>query len=206
MTQVLDDFLLQQSVTQSRSNDSSAPARIIVASVLAMQLAGLGTTSWSPPTPSTRVEGITSSGWGSPQSGRGLGYAPSPNRSAGSASQVAARGEEESSETANTLRSLRELSGLTWEQTAKLFGVSRRAVHLWAAGKAMNAGHEELLYKVLALVRGVPGRTVADRRAALLRPRPSAPSIYDELRVERANATVLSESSFQHVVQEIRSH
>src|SRR5262245_36297225 len=34
----------------------------------------------------------------------------------------------------SAVRSLHDSSGLTWEQLARLFGVSRRAVHNWANG------------------------------------------------------------------------
>ena len=39
---------------------------------------------------------------------------------------------------ADELRWLKAHSGLTWEQLGKAFGVSRRAVHLWANGGRMN--------------------------------------------------------------------
>ena len=32
---------------------------------------------------------------------------------------------------------LRSLSGLTWEQTARLLGVTRRSVHFWASGEVL---------------------------------------------------------------------
>src|SRR6185503_7037508 len=32
---------------------------------------------------------------------------------------------------------IRRLSGMTWEQLANLFEVSRRTVHFWASGKAL---------------------------------------------------------------------
>ena len=43
------------------------------------------------------------------------------------------------------LAQTREASGLTWDQLARYFGVSRRSVHLWAAGGRMSAANEELL-------------------------------------------------------------
>lgn len=47
---------------------------------------------------------------------------------------------------------LRRLSGLTWDQLASLFRVSRRTVHFWASGKPLNAGNEVQLRRVLATV------------------------------------------------------
>lgn len=55
--------------------------------------------------------------------------------------------------TAVEIRALRETSGLSWQQIARLFGVSRRAVHMWAAGGRMTDHHAELLERHLAVVR-----------------------------------------------------
>jgi len=67
---------------------------------------------------------------------------------------------------------LRRVSGLTWEQLASLFGVSRRALHFWASGKAMNAAHEELLQRVLAVVRRLDRGSASANRALLLAAQP----------------------------------
>lgn len=57
--------------------------------------------------------------------------------------------------TAVAIRELHDYSGLTWEQIAKLFGVSRRAVHLWASGGRLSAANEELLLRITGLVRSI---------------------------------------------------
>ena len=46
---------------------------------------------------------------------------------------------------ARFVRDLKERSGLTWDQLAAVFGVSRRAVHGWASGARLNAQHSEFL-------------------------------------------------------------
>jgi hypothetical protein len=51
------------------------------------------------------------------------------------------------------LGELRRRGGLTWDQTARLFGVTRRAVHFWASGKPMTSDHEEHLHRMLGIVR-----------------------------------------------------
>jgi DNA-binding transcriptional regulator YiaG len=79
------------------------------------------------------------------------------------------------------VRWLREASGLTWEQMGRLFGVSRRAVHLWANGGRMNATNAELLGRLVALVRELPGGPDR-RRAALLAPTADGTSIVDRVR------------------------
>ncbi len=70
--------------------------------------------------------------------------------------------------TASVLAETREVSGLTWEQIAKYFGVSRRAVHLWASGGRMTASNEELLAHIVRAVEAVRHLAPADRRQALL--------------------------------------
>lgn len=59
---------------------------------------------------------------------------------------------------------LRHLSGLTWDQVAVLFGVSKRAAHFWASGKTMAATHQEHLDRTLGCIRAVDrGSAVANR-------------------------------------------
>jgi DNA-binding transcriptional regulator YiaG len=65
------------------------------------------------------------------------------------------------------LTTLRRLTGLTWDQIARLFNVSRRSVHFWASGKPMTSEHEEHLHRLLAVVRGA-NRSADALRAALL--------------------------------------
>ena len=64
---------------------------------------------------------------------------------------------------------LRQLTGLTWDQLAKLFHVSRRSVFLWASGKAMSAENEEQVARVLAFVRWMDRGSVLANRDLLLR-------------------------------------
>lgn len=54
--------------------------------------------------------------------------------------------------TSASIADLRRVSGLTWEQLARLFGVSRRSVHFWASGKPMKPGHEEHLRRLVAVI------------------------------------------------------
>lgn len=85
------------------------------------------------------------------------------------------------------VRYLWDASGLTGDQVARLFGVSRRAVHLWASGGRMNAAHHEQLARISAVIDGLPGDSPARRRAALLAPRDDGMSLFDLLRAEHAS-------------------
>ena len=80
---------------------------------------------------------------------------------------------------------LRDLSGLTWDQLAKLFGVSRRAMHLWASGGRMNSYHAELLSGILARISMIPADTPAQRREMILVPGVDGRTIYEALVAER---------------------
>jgi len=70
---------------------------------------------------------------------------------------------------ADAVQELRALTGLSWDQLARLFGVSRRAVHLWAAGNPINAVNEEHLHRTLAVLTQTDLGASAFNRAALLR-------------------------------------
>ncbi len=63
---------------------------------------------------------------------------------------------------------LRRLSGLTWEQLARMFRVSRRSLHFWASGKPMAPSHEEQLQRVLAVIREIDRGAASLNRTALL--------------------------------------
>lgn len=63
---------------------------------------------------------------------------------------------------------LRRLSGLTWEQLARLFHVDRRSLHLWASGKPLTAAHEERLHRLLATLRQIDRGSARENRALLL--------------------------------------
>jgi transcriptional regulator with XRE-family HTH domain len=82
--------------------------------------------------------------------------------------------------TAEAVLELRRLSGLTWEELAGVFDVSRRAVHHWASGNAMSAEHIQHLYLALHLVRRLNRGSSAEVRAKLL-----APSATGETGLER---------------------
>jgi transcriptional regulator with XRE-family HTH domain len=76
--------------------------------------------------------------------------------------------EKEEQSTSSAIMELRRLSGLTWEQLAKLFDVARRSLHFWASGKPVNAPNEERLRRVLAVVRKADRGFASKNRALLL--------------------------------------
>lgn len=80
---------------------------------------------------------------------------------------------------------LRQLSGLTWDQLARLFNVSRRSLHFWASGKAMSPSNEEHLQRLLAVVRRIDRGSASANRAALLSVREDGDVPFDLLAAEK---------------------
>jgi transcriptional regulator with XRE-family HTH domain len=82
--------------------------------------------------------------------------------------------------TAEAIGRLRDRSGLSWDQLAGMFGVSRRSVHKWAGGGALNAGHTARLRHLTQLVGGL-GPTPAAVRAQLFMPDRNGATLYQQL-------------------------
>lgn len=114
---------------------------------------------------------------------RGIG----PSLLSPGTSLEASQNDVETSSPQELVRELHTRSGLTWEQLAKLFGVSRRTLHFWASGGRMNAHNQELLTTLVVRIEELPGSMPADKRAALLQPREGGSSIYDELRASHGS-------------------
>jgi DNA-binding transcriptional regulator YiaG len=105
---------------------------------------------------------------------------------------------------------IRRLSGMTWEQLASLFEVSRRTVHFWASGKALNSYNEEKLYRVLSTIRQIDRGIAQENRQLLFTARGGVLPIelirtghYEEVvrlvgetTFERPNLTSLSEAAW----------
>lgn len=68
------------------------------------------------------------------------------------------------------LNELRKLSGLTWEQLAKLLDVSRRSLHFWASGQPLSRFNEENLNRLLGTIRYINRGSASMNRKLLLSP------------------------------------
>lgn len=79
------------------------------------------------------------------------------------------------------LGELRRLSGLTWDQLSRVFGVSRRSLHFWASGKAMAATNEEHLQRLLVVARRIDRGSSSANRAALFAAREDGSIPFDLL-------------------------
>lgn len=68
------------------------------------------------------------------------------------------------------IHELRRLSGLTWDQLARLFGVDRRSLHHWGSGQPLSRKNEERLHRLLAVIRYIDRGAADLNRQALMQP------------------------------------
>jgi hypothetical protein len=71
---------------------------------------------------------------------------------------------------AGAVQELRHSSGLTWDEIAGSLGVSRRAVHHWAAGALPSARHAARLGALIQLVASYATGDSAQTRSRLIAP------------------------------------
>lgn len=103
-----------------------------------------------------------------------------PARPAGPDSDVDVTAAPATPVTGVAVTELYELSGLTWKQVSRLFGVSERAVHLWASGAtAPSRRHLGRLQVLLDAVHAVDASDSSSRRALLLAHRGDRPSVFN---------------------------
>ncbi len=85
---------------------------------------------------------------------------------------------------------IKDHSGLTWDQLGKVFGVSRRAVHMWANGGRLNESNARRLRAFSAVVRAINAEVPHSEpdmvRARLLQVGPDGLSVVDRLRREQS--------------------
>lgn len=65
---------------------------------------------------------------------------------------------------------IKNTSGLTWQQLAKIFHVSPRSLHHWMDGEAPDSIHHERLYRILKTIRKLPYSEPFLNRSWLLAP------------------------------------
>jgi len=73
-------------------------------------------------------------------------------------------------ETRSAIHELRKLSGLTWDQLAKLFNLTRRSLHFWASGKPLSAHSEQALWRMLGTIQFINRGSASQNRQALFQP------------------------------------
>lgn len=83
--------------------------------------------------------------------------------------------------TQKALNELRRLSGLTWDQIAKLFNVSRRSLHFWASGQPLCSFNEDQLSRLLGTIRFIDQGSASLNRSLLFRTDVNGNPLFDLL-------------------------
>jgi len=99
------------------------------------------------------------------------GWAQSDLESQHTTSGYASQQEDAPQDTRLAILELRRLTGLTWDQLARLFRVARRTLHFWASGKPLNAANEEQLHRTVAAVRAIDRGSASENRTLLFQER-----------------------------------
>jgi len=207
-------FVVPSDIEDSPPPNTAVSLLLAGGLVLTGLLSGTGTTAPIAESPLRYI-----GGWTSTARVVGVSAVPPPARRsrASAAAPAAAAGVAASAETAppaatdesvaitehrdtpaEEIRWLHVVSGLTWEQLGRVFGVSRRAVHLWANGRRMNSTNAELLGQLVAVVSELPGGTADARRAALLAAGTDGSSLVDRLRARnRSDARDVTGTPFR---------
>lgn len=86
---------------------------------------------------------------------------------------------------AELVRSLRERSGLTWEILAKTLGVSRRSLHMWAAGATVTPAHRSVMNRFEELLDSFGPLSPAETKAKLFESPAVGKAPIDQFRMTR---------------------
>jgi DNA-binding transcriptional regulator YiaG len=84
-------------------------------------------------------------------------------------------------ELARSVRSLRDRSGLTWDELAYVFGVSRRTLYNWSTGGKVSAAHARVIALVVRAIHQVDTGNPELTRSKLLAPARDGTTIYASL-------------------------
>lgn len=95
--------------------------------------------------------------------------------------QVTREAELAAKNCADELFDLKSRSGMTWEELAGLFDVSRRSLHHWMNGKPLSPENELTLSRLRAFVYGMDKADHLQARVTLLAPTLRGKTIYDLL-------------------------
>ena len=110
------------------------------------------------------------------------------------------------SQLGGAVRRLKDGSGLSWQQLAEVFGVSRRALHFWAHGGNMTAANVRRLETLTADLDALGQGETRSIRATLLAPRSGQPSIYDVWRSAVKPERVIVRPSVSELLDTVESN
>ena len=99
-------------------------------------------------------------------------------------SRIVTRVPEQMGSSGNAILEVRRLSGLTWDELAKVFGVTRRTLHHWANGKPLMSQNEQHLHRVLGVIRHIDRGQASHNRRLLFAVGPDGQMNLDLLKTE----------------------
>lgn len=86
-----------------------------------------------------------------------------------------------------------EVSGLTWEQMARLFGVSRRSLHAWAGGGRLSSANAERVAQFVGLLETRRHHSPDQNRSWLISSAPTRPSAFDSIRASWRRGPIIED-------------
>lgn len=110
---------------------------------------------------------------------------------------VSKKVEETLPDLARSVRSLRQRSGLTWDELARIFGVTRRTLYNWSIGSKVSAAHAQALAQVIARVHEIDAGDPKLTRSRLLAPTESGSTIYTRLAQRQAVTTTVQGPTYR---------
>jgi DNA-binding transcriptional regulator YiaG len=88
-------------------------------------------------------------------------------------------------ELAKSVRSLHQRSGLTWDELAKIFGVTRRSLYNWSIGGQVSAANARAIAEVIRSLHEIDAGDPKITRSRLLAPTENGATLYARLIQQR---------------------
>jgi len=100
-------------------------------------------------------------------------------------------------ELAKSVRSLYRRSGLTWDELAHVFGVSRRTMYNWSTGGKVSASYAQAISSVIRVVHHVDTGNPQLTRSKLLAPAEDGTTLYARLIQQQSKPSFVSGPSYR---------
>jgi len=100
-------------------------------------------------------------------------------------------------ELAKSVRSLHDRSGLTWDELAHMFGVSRRTLYNWSTGGRVSASHAQAITSVIRAIHQMDTGSPQLTRSRLLAPAEDGTTIYTRLAQQQSVPPAISGPAYR---------
>lgn len=100
-------------------------------------------------------------------------------------------------ELAKSVRSLYRRSGLSWDELAHVFGVSRRTLYNWSTGGKVSASYAQAIASVIRAVHQVDVGNPQLTRSKLLAPAEDGTTLYAHLIQQQSKPSFISSPSYR---------